>query len=472
MTDERRADFDKPAVDPYLADRQLARGTAGWPLLAALGVSYVVAGDYAAWNYGLALSGWGGMAAALALMAIMYLCLVFSLAELAAAIPTAGGAYAFARRAFGPAGGFLAGALVIVEYVALTGALSIFLGSYFTALTGLRGGWIYFVFYALFLTIHVWGVGEALKLLLGLSIVAVAGLAVFSVTSAHGFSPANLLLSADGSPGGSLLPFGAVGIWTALPFGMAFFLALEGVPLASEETRDPARNVPRGMLVAWGILTLLAIVILVCGPGVAGIPALMKTDSPLVDALRLQSGRGLAAGFVNVAGLVALAASLFSTIYAYSRQIFALSRAGYLPRILSLTNRRKSPWLAILIPGVFALLLALGGKAEPLVVMGVFCATASYLVVLAAFIRLRRTEPDMARPYRTPGGRVTAGFAFVLALAAFLACLAVNLAWSFAACVIVGLMMTYFWVFSRHRLVANAPEEEFAAIRAAAGDLN
>lgn len=459
--------------DRYLADRQLATGTAGSVLLTALGVSYVVAGDYAAWNYGLAQSGWGGLIVALALMALMYLCLVFSLAELASAIPTAGGAYAFARRAFGPTGGFLTGLCVIIEYVVLAGAIGIFLTGYFTSLTGLNGIWLHFAFYAVFLVINILGVGEALKVLLVLTLVAVAGILIFAVMNFPLFSFANLSAPTENAPGGGLFPFGLTGVWAGLPFGMAFFLAIEGLPLASEEALDPAKSVPRAMLAAWVVLGVLALLILVSGPGSVGAQALIGTDSPLVAGLRALAGGQMtnAARLVNFAGLVALAASFFSTIYAYSRQIFALSRAGYLPRALSLTNRYKAPWLAILVPGVFALFLSIIGSGEALVVMGVFCATASYLLMLAAFIRLRKVEPNLLRPYRTPGGVLTAAVAFILAFAAFIACLLVNLLWSLLACGVIGAIMAYFWFYSRHHLVAQAPEEEFAAIRVATNDV-
>ena len=122
---------------PATEQAALARGNIGWVLLTALGVSYVVAGDYAAWNYGFATSGWGGLMVALALMAALYLCLLFCLAELAAAIPTSGGGYAFVRRAFGPAWGFAVGFCVAIEYVALAAVIGIFLASYFVALCGL-----------------------------------------------------------------------------------------------------------------------------------------------------------------------------------------------------------------------------------------------------------------------------------------------------------------------------------------------
>ena len=66
----------------YLAQRQLKSGTAGWLLLAGLGVSYVISGDFAGWNFGIAEAGWGGFAIAAVLMAIMYLTLVLSNCQL------------------------------------------------------------------------------------------------------------------------------------------------------------------------------------------------------------------------------------------------------------------------------------------------------------------------------------------------------------------------------------------------------
>ena len=88
----------------YLEKRQLQQGAAGWVLLAGLGVAYVISGDFAGWNFGLAEGGWGGLLIATILMATMYTCMVFALAELSSAIPTAGGGYGFARRALGRVG--------------------------------------------------------------------------------------------------------------------------------------------------------------------------------------------------------------------------------------------------------------------------------------------------------------------------------------------------------------------------------
>ena len=127
----------------YLAKRQLAKGSAGWLLLAGLGVSYVVSGDYSGWNFGLAEGGFGGLAIAAVVIAGMYLAMVLGMAEMSSALPTAGGGYTFARRALGPWGGFATGTAILIEYAIAPAAIATFIGGYVESLElfGIRDGW-------------------------------------------------------------------------------------------------------------------------------------------------------------------------------------------------------------------------------------------------------------------------------------------------------------------------------------------
>ena len=169
--------------DDYLEQRQLKQGAAGWVLLAGLGVAYVISGDFAGWNFGLAEGGWGGLLIATVLMGTMYTCMVFALAELSSTISTAGGGYGFGRRALGPWGGFLTGTAVLIEYAIAPAAIVVFIGGYVEALDiGISAGWpVYLAFYAVFVGIHLIGVGEALKLMFAITAIAVVALIVFVV---------------------------------------------------------------------------------------------------------------------------------------------------------------------------------------------------------------------------------------------------------------------------------------------------
>jgi ethanolamine permease len=216
------------------------------------------------------------------------------------------------------------------------------------------------------------------------------------------------------------------------------------------------------------VLVTFALLILVIGPGAAGAHHLMASGNPLVEALsKAYGGSTWMGGFVNLVGLAGLIASFFSIIYAYSRQIFALSRAGYLPRKLSETNKSKAPVLALIIPGIIGFGLSLTGQGDLLILVAVFGATISYVLMMAAHITLRIRRPKMERPYRTPGGIFTSGIALVLACVAVVAGFLVDPRVVIGAAVIYGVLIAYFAFYSRHHLVAGTPEEEFAAIQKA-----
>ncbi|GAB6260966.1 ethanolamine permease [Photobacterium sp. CCB-ST2H9] len=462
--------------DDYLSKRQLKKGVAGWVLLASLGVSYVISGDFAGWNFGLERAGFGGMLLATIVMGLMYLCLILSLAEMSSSIPTAGGGYSFARRAMGPWGGFLTGTAILLEYAIAPAAIAIFIGGYVNELIGIDGPVVYAVFYCVFVGIHLWGAGEALRIMMGITILAVIAIIVFALGMLPHFDINNLFdipVQADVAGASVFLPEGYLGIWAALPFAMWLFLAVEGVPLAAEEATNPAKDMPRGIIASMLLLIVFAAVVLILVPGGAGAEAMKSHSAPLVGALQAVYGTdSLAAKFVNVVGLFGLIASFFSIIYAYSRQVFALSRAGYLPRFLSLSGERKVPVWALIVPGVIGFLLSLSGEGDLMITMAVFGATVSYALMSLSHILLRRKEPELARPYKTPGGTLTSGIALVLSLVALASTFVVSLQAALWSALFYAVMLTYFALYSRHRIVANAPEEEFDLISSAESELS
>ena len=459
--------------DAYLQKRQLKSGTAGWVLLASLGVGYVISGDYSGWNFGLAQGGFGGLAIAAVIIAGMYLALVLGMAEMSSALPAAGGGYTFARRALGPWGGFATGTAILIEYAIAPAAIATFIGAYVESLNlfGVTDGWwIYLAVYAVFIGIHLSGVGEALKVMFVITGIALVGLVIFAVAAIGQFDAANLtdIAVEEGAAGAStFLPFGVLGVWAAIPFAIWFFLAIEGVPLAAEEAANPERNVPRGIIAAMAVLLVTCTTVLILTTGAGGAAAMSESGNPLVEAL----GDGTMAKVVNYIGLAGLIASFFSIIYAYSRQLFALSRAGYLPTVLSVTNSRKAPTLALVVPGIIGFALSLTGQGALLLNMAVFGAALSYVLMMVSHIVLRRRAPEMHRPYRTPGGVATTGFALVIAVLAVIATFLVDSVAALGCLLVFAGFMAYFALYSRHRLVANSPDEEFAALAAAEDEL-
>ncbi|ADG92382.1 ethanolamine transporter [Arcobacter nitrofigilis DSM 7299] len=457
----------------YLAKRQLKRGTAGWMLLAGLGISYVISGDFAGWNFGIAEAGWGGFAIAAALMAVMYFCLVLALAEMSAAIPAAGGGYSFARQVMGPAGGYLTGLAILIEYAIAPAAIVIFIGSAVEALLGINGPLVYALFYAVFIAIHLFGAGEALKTMMVISALAVFAIIATALALIGNFDMSNLFdikASADVAGATSFLPFGWHGVWAALPFGMWLFLAVEGVPLAAEEAKNPEKDVPKGIIAAMIFLLISAVLVVFLLAGVAGADAMGKSAVPLVDALNVNGNTTLAT-IVNVLGLAGLIASFFSIIYGYSRLVFALSRAGYLPQFLSLTSKKKTPTWALIVPGVLGFLASLTGEGDLMLAMAVVGATISYALMAFSHILLRVKNPDMPRPYKTPGGVLTSGIAFVLSIVALTGVYAFDPRAFNYTLVLYAIGALYYFFYSKNHLVAKTAEEEFAMLEAAEADL-
>ncbi|MCZ0922234.1 ethanolamine permease [Vibrio diabolicus] len=450
-----------------MAKRQLKRGTAGWILLAGLGVSYVISGDFAGWNFGIALAGWGGFLIAAIAMAVMYFTLVLSLAEMSAAIPAAGGGYSFARQAMGPTGGFFTGLSVLIEYALAPAAIVIFIGSAVNELIGIDGPVVYALFYAVFIAIHMAGVGEALKVMMIISGLAVLAILITAAVLIGHFDVNNLFDIAPATAQATeILPFGWYGVWAALPFAMWLFLAVEGVPLAAEEAKNPAKDVPKGIIGAMLFLLLTATLVVVLLAGAVGSKVIGDSAVPLVDALKL-TGNPTIAMAVNLLGLAGLIASFFSIIYGYSRLVFALSRAGYLPQTLSLTSDKKVPSRALLVPGVFGFLVSLTGEGDLILAMAVVGATVSYALMSLSHILLRIKQPELARPYKTPGGIITSSISLVLSLIAMTGVYAFDPSAFFMTMGLFLIGGVYYGLYSRNKLVAATAEEEFAMLSVA-----
>ncbi len=408
----------------------LKRSRTGWLLLAGMGVSYVIGGDFSAWNFGLARAGWGGMMIAVAIAALIWIALMMTLAELSSILPTAGGGLRFAEEAFGSFAGRLTGYAIMVEYGAAAAVVAIFVEAYFKNLTGFGGWLVILLAFAIPIAIHLRGARETMGVVFTLTLVAIAGILIFGMVMAPYFSVEHLLDLAPVSGGSPFLPFGLAGIWAAMPFATAFFLAVEGIAMAAEEVADPQHVLPQAMITSVIALAALAVVLLLSGPGAVGVAALVEKNDPLTAALGLVGAGRTVTFFVNIAALVGLGACMFSAIYAFSRQAFALARAGHLPSLLAQTNAKGVPLNAILMPSIVALGVAFSGMAEGIFVAMVFAAMVSYLFMTAAHVALRFARPELDRPYKAPGGIVLSGSAFLASLSMMAACVVANISWS------------------------------------------
>jgi len=477
----------------YFTKRLLKRHAAFWSLW-SLGVAAVISGDFYGWNLGLSAGGFGGLLIATIFIAAMYYGLCFSIAEMSPALPHTGGAYSFARSAIGPWGGFITGLAENMEYVitpaVVVGAMGFLMHDITKSLLNLTSDpwwnspvtW-FIVSYIVFVGINIIGIVATMRFTVLINVIALGILAFFFISVlVSGKMDLSLLFNIKPDAGqSSFLPHGLAGIFPAIPFAIWFYLAIEELPLAAEESHDPKRDIPRATI--WGLTTLIftGALIFLLNPAVGGgAKAIGVSATPLFDGFKAVFGNNTAAAVLALIGLVGLIASFFTIIYAYGRNTYALSRAGYFPKWLSVTHPRlKTPHVALIAGGLVGLALAIGmyylGLAGGLLAgqivgallyMAVFGAVISYAMQCLSFIMLRRRLPNIERPYRSLVGVWGAGIAGVIALVALVS-LYSNETYRpgvYGTLIYFVLGILYFAFIGRHRLVLT-PEEEFALTR-------
>jgi ethanolamine permease len=463
----------------YFSKRLLRRHARVWSLW-ALGVGAVISGDFFGWNFGLAY-GFGGLLIATLFITVMFFGLCFSIAEMSPALPHTGGAYSFSRSAMGPWGGFTTGVAETIEYVVTPAVIVAGIGFYmqsifrdlFDVSPPLWGWWL--IFYAVFVGLNFIGIEMTMRFTVFITLASLAILVVFYIGAIPNFDFDRFAIGDQG-----WLPEGIPGIFYALPFAIWFYLAIEELPLAAEESHDPKRDIPKGTI--YGLITLVftGFLILFLNSGIApGSEALSESGEPLNDGLKTIFGEGTATSLLALIAVTGLVASFHTIIYAYGRNIFSLSRAGYYPHFLSITHgRRNTPYVALFTGAVvgFGLTLLLdqaqknewigGNLGAALLSMAVFGAVISYAMQTLSFILLRRRLPEIERPYVSPVGEWGAGIASVLAVISLVA-----LFWNadyrpgvVAVAIFYAIAVAYFGFVGRNRLVLS-PEEEFAMTR-------
>ena len=415
-----------------------------------LAVGLVISGEYFGWSYGWASAGTLGFMITAIVVAVMYTTFIFSFTELTTAIPNAGGPFAYASRAFGPTGGFIAGFATLVEFVFAPPAIAMAIGAYLQVqFPGVSAKAMAIGAYVIFMTLNIF------ELLVFMGVVAPS----FSVANfaAHGWAGQD-----------TFSPLAISGMFAAIPFAIWFFLAIEGVAMAAEEAKDPKRTIPVAYIAGIITLVLLAIGVMVFAGGVGDWRRLSNINDPLPQAMKVVVGDSSAWLHMLVwIGLFGLVASFHGIILGYSRQIFAQARAGYLPSYLAAIHPRfGTPHRAVLAGGVIGIaaifsdeLFSFGGQTltANIVIMAVFGAIVMYIMSMLSLFVLRKNEPNLARPFPAIGYPVFPAIALALAVVCLGAMIYYN---PLLAAVFAGLMalsyVLFMWGGSKRRETAAA----------------
>jgi ethanolamine permease len=385
----------------------------------ALGVGIVVCGQYFGWNLGLRDNGPVAMLIASLAVCLLFLAWVLTLAELAVAMPRAGGPLDYGLRGGGPWAGFLMGWSMFLECLFGGVATALAGGKYVAFLLSPDGEPDRYVavvvgltIVLVFLLLQARGVKEQARVLVWMTYAAIAGLVVFWVAALTNFawdrvwtSPA--LPAAKG--------WGAV--LDAVPFALWWLIIIEAAALAAEESHAPARTIPRGLTLA--VLTVIVLVVLTTVTACGALPfqriavnGKTPVDYPLADVIQqIPVGQSplLFYGFGAVA-LFGLVASYHGLLYGSSRQLFALGRGGFVSPALGKVNaKRHTPGPALvacsLLTAAFVVAdLWFDDAIQVAVLIAGFAALVLYLLSMGTLLRLRRREPELLKGYRAPLG--------------------------------------------------------------------
>jgi ethanolamine permease len=372
-------------------------------LLWGLGVGYVISGMYFGWNLGLEKGGTFGMAIATFIITIMYVCFSFSYCELSCAIPKAGGGFDYANRAFGKDIGFITGLAQIIEFVFAPPAIAIAIGAYlnlsFPQIAILPTA---IIAYVLFTALNIFGVKIAATFELFITILAVAELLLFfGITIPH-FSSENFTLNASTN--------GWQGVFAAIPFAIWFYLGIEGVANVAEETINPQKDITKGFGSAMLTLVLLCVMVFIAAIGVGGWEKVVyRADGSLSDSpLPLAMGMVVPTDSMMYhlligVGLFGLIASFHGLILAGGRATMEFGKINFAPKFLGKVHPKfLTPKNALIVNMLLGITALFTNKTGEIITIAVFGALTLYILSMMSLLKLRKSEPNLERPFVVP----------------------------------------------------------------------
>ncbi|UFT00102.1 amino acid permease [Nocardia huaxiensis] len=351
-------------------------------------------------------------------------------AEFASTVPVAGSAYTFSYATFGEVIAWIIGWDLILEFALGTSVVAKGWSQYLGVVLGghqpiwhfgsVKFDWGAVLLIAILTVLLVLGtklssrvsaVAVAIKLAV-IALVVVVGATYFKVDNLKPFIPE----SVPGDDGGasalrqslfSLVTgsghstFGWYGLLAAASIVFFAFIGFDVVATAAEETKDPQRNVPRGILGSLAIVTVLYVAVSLVLTGMVSYKDLQGENATLATAFAIH-GVDWAKNVISIGALAGLTTVVMVLFLGQTRVLFAMSRDGLMPRSLAKTGAKGTPVRITVIVGVICALLA-GfvdfGTLEEMVNIGTLFA---FVLVSLGVIVLRRTRPDLKRGFRVP----------------------------------------------------------------------
>lgn len=325
-----------------------------------------------------------------------------SAAELASFITEAGGSYVYTQKAFGNFLGFVVGWIRSFDYIVGAAVISLGFAGYFCSFCGIPSGQGTMIAIAvglplLLMLINIRGISEASGVTNILVILKIAALMLFIIVG--GFF---LFLERDFSNYYPFFPNGIEGVISGASIIFFAFVGFETIGMLAEEVKNPEKNVPKAIILAFLISTFLYVSVSVIAVGLMNWKILGTSTAPLEMALRVATSNIYIIRFVSISALFATASVVMTSILGSSRGLFAMARQGAIPRFLARISKRGVPTFTVMIAGVGIVLISILGNIRWIASVSNFGNLIVYIFINLSLVQLRRKIPDANRTFRVP----------------------------------------------------------------------
>ncbi len=430
----RRKSVEETVATSEDPERSLRRDLTAWDL-AVLGVAVAVgAGIFSVGATAAANYAGPGVILSFIIASVVCALAIMCYAEFASTLPVAGSAYTFSYATMGEFVAWIIGWDLILEMLLAAAVIAKFWGVYLSDAFGLFGvnvpttlhlgpvdlEWGPVLVVGVFTTLLAVGTKLSTRvnsiftiLKVGITLfVIVAGFFYVKAENYSPFIPPSEPAASDSSLHQSLFAFlsglepstyGIVGILSGAALVFFAFIGFDVVATTAEETKNPQKALPRGILGGLAIVTVLYVLVTIVVTGMVPYTALAESESPSLTTAFALVGADWAGKVISVGILVGLTSVIMVLLLGLTRIVFSMSRDGLLPRAVSRTSPRfRTPARLQIICGIAVALIAGLAKVELLEEMINIGTLSAFVLVSFGIPILRRTRPDLARGFRVP----------------------------------------------------------------------
>lgn len=295
--------------------------------------------------------------------------------------------FQYVGMAFGQKLAFIAGWLVLWAAIISASAVAIGFAGYLSHLLNLPIVVGSIGLLVLCSIIVFMGIGQSIALVTLLTVTTIAGLIVIVVS---GIPHIGELAPFDG-------PFGISGVINSTALVFFAYVGFENIANLSEEMKNPQRDLPRAIILALAISSLLYILVSLSAVSVMGWENLSQSAAPLADVARMAFGTNLDLA-LSLVSLAATASTVLFLLLGASRATWSMANAGAFPRIFSIVEKkRRTPWLTIILIGIFAIAFAATGNLKEIAEFTNFAVLIAFAGVNASAIRIFYKKTDIGR---------------------------------------------------------------------------